>query len=593
MEKKSFHNHPPRKGSQKTGDSWRVWTVFGFLTVCFALVLLKLYSLQVVAYETYSALADNQHTIFRELKADRGGIFLRDGSGKYPIAVNRSYPMVFVSPREVKDRERAIEVLTATLDLERKDIEPYFRDMNDPFEVVRKKISDAQADAFRKNRVAGVHVSDETLRFYPSDNLGSQVVGFVGQDEKGYSGRYGVEAFWNEELSGKNGSMEQGRDPIGRWIPVADKTFYPASDGADIVLTIDQSVQYAVEGILRESVEKYGAEGGTIIVSEPQSGKLLAMANYPDFQPNAYSKTENLAHFLNNAVSRPYEPGSIFKPITMAIGLDTGRIAPSTVYTDTGEVRISGYTIKNSDEKAYGVQSMTQVLEKSLNTGTIFVEKTVGNGTFAEYVRSFGFGEKTGVDLPGESRGNIRNLDDSKRDINFYTASFGQGISMTPLQLVASFGALANGGKLMKPLIVDRMEMPDGNIREFAPVEIRKVIQESTARAVSQMLRAVVENGHGKKAAVPGYLIGGKTGTAQVAKENEMGYHEDYKVGSFIGFGPLQEPRFVILVKLDNPKNVEWAESSAAPAFGRVMSFLLEHYKIEPTEEYSVEALKK
>jgi cell division protein FtsI/penicillin-binding protein 2 len=234
---------------------------------------------------------------------------------------------------------------------------------------------------------------------------------------------------------------------------------------------------------------------------------------------------------------------------------------------------------------------MTQVLEKSLNTGVIFAEKMVGNKNFSDYIKRFGFGELTKVDLFGESAGNINNLKNLKSNIQFFTIAFGQGISVTPLQLVSGYNAIANGGMLMKPQIVEKLKHDDGSEEEIMPQDVRRVISTQTAYLVSQILRSVVVNGHGKRADVPGYLVGGKTGTAQVAKKDSAGYEAGKNIGSFAGFAPLDNPKFTVLVRIDNPRGVEWAESSAAPAFGELMKFLLEYRNIEPTEKYTKKEL--
>jgi cell division protein FtsI/penicillin-binding protein 2 len=247
-------------------------------------------------------------------------------------------------------------------------------------------------------------------------------------------------------------------------------------------------------------------------------------------------------------------------------------------------VKEAGYTRKNSEEKTYGRQTMTQVLENSVNTGAIFIEKQIGNKRFSDYVKSFGFGEKTGIELPAESAGNIANLKNERRTINFFTASFGQGITVTPLQLVSAYAAIANKGKLMKPQIVEKFIESDGSIQEIYPQQVRQVVSEEASKKVGQMLLSVVENGHGKKAAVSGYLVGGKTGTAQVSKVGEKGYEEEMTIGTFSGFAPIEDPEFAVVVKISNPKNVQWAESTAGPAFSQVMKVLLEYYGVKPTE---------
>jgi cell division protein FtsI/penicillin-binding protein 2 len=339
-------------------------------------------------------------------------------------------------------------------------------------------------------------------------------------------------------------------------------------------------------------MEKYQAERGTIIVVESATGKIISMASYPTFNPNEYAKVENMEVFRNLAVSDPYECGSVFKSFTLASAIDVGKITPETTYVDTGAVGEAGYTIKNSDLKSNGVQTMTQVLEKSLNTGVIYAERLMGNQVFGDYIKKFGFGESTGVDIFAEVPGNISNLSNQKRNIEYFTASFGQGITVTPLQLVMAYNVLANNGILLKPQIIDSVMHSDGSVSESSTQEVRRVISQQSAFQISQMLRSVVTDGHGKQANVPGYLVGGKTGTAQVVGPSG-GYEDGKSIGSFAGYAPTDNPKFTILVRLDDPKTVQWAESSAAPTFGELMKFLLEYYHVEPTEKYTQADLDK
>jgi cell division protein FtsI/penicillin-binding protein 2 len=268
-------------------------------------------------------------------------------------------------------------------------------------------------------------------------------------------------------------------------------------------------------------VERYDADGASAIVMDPKTGAILAMSSQPQFDPNNYSTVEDYSVFLNPTVSFTYEPGSIMKPITLAIGIEEGKVSQNTEYTDTGVIEEAGYTIRNSENKVYGRSTMTKVLEQSINTGVIFVEKLVGNLVFKDYLERFGFGEKTGIALPAELAGNMRNLKNIRSDIEFFTASFGQGITVTPLQMAAAYAALANGGTLYKPQIIERVISASGSEEKIAPQAIRRVISEETSRTMGEMLRNVVVNGHGKRADVPGYLVGGKTGTAQVAKSDK------------------------------------------------------------------------
>jgi len=575
-------------------SKWRINALVIFVIAVALVILSRLFFLQIVSGESFRSIAENQHKVFEVLNPKRGEIYLKEGNNDlYPLAINKNLQMVYIVPKEVNndDKEEIIKNISSMLGLEEDFVRDKLSNSESMFEILKHRVSDDEASRIKELNFSGIHFSPESVRFYPSGELASQTVGFVGSDGKKEVGRYGLEAYFEDQLKGKEGKLDQERDTGGRWISVADRDFEPAENGDTLILTIDHTVQYEVEKIIKETVEQYNADNGSAIVMEPKTGKILAMTNYPNFNPNDYRNVEDMSLFMNLSVNLPYECGSVFKAITEAIGIDDGKIEPSMTYFDTGLVKEAGYEIKNSDEKAYGTQTMTQVLEKSLNTGAIFIEKQVGNKKFAEYLERFGLGEKTGIDLPAESPGNIKNLDAIKRNVQFFTASFGQGITITPIQLLNAYAAIANQGMLMKPQIVEKIIHADGTEEEIKPVEIRKVISSDSAKKVSEMLRSVVVNGHGKRADVPGYLVGGKTGTAQVASTTAKGYEEGITIGSFAGYAPTDDPQFAVLVKIYHPKNVQWAESSAAPTFGRIMKFLLEYYKVEPTEAYDINKL--
>ena len=550
------------------------------------LIIFRLYNLQIISSEYYKSLAQGQHSIFSNLIPERGEIFLKDQEGIYPAVVNKSAKMAFAVPREMTDPENIAGILSQKLALDESELKEKFSDKNDMYEVLKHRLSEEEVKILNDLKLDGIHLSDENFRYYPGGELAAQVLGFVGWKGESFGGRYGIENFFNKELTGQEGKLFQNKDNSGRWIPTGKKELMKAQNGDNLVLTIDRIIQYQTEKILKSAVQKFEADRGVIIVMDPPTGKILALANYPSFDPNNY-KDAQLENFRNIAVSDAYESGSVFKTFTLASAIDDGKIFPESTYIDTGVVNEAGYAIKNSDLKAYGKQTMTQVLENSLNTGVIYAEKLLGNANFADYIKRFGFGETTGIELPGESAGNIANLKNKKSDINFFTISFGQGITVTPIQLTNAYNAIANGGTLMKPQIVEKIIHNDGNIEEIAPQEIRKVISQSTANQVSQMLESVVINGHGKRAGVPGYKVGGKTGTAQVASTEKKGYEEGKNIGSFAGFAPIDNPQFTILVRMDDPKTVEWAESSAAPTFGELMKFLLDYKNIKPTEKFT------
>ncbi|MFZ2226148.1 MAG: penicillin-binding protein 2 [Candidatus Moraniibacteriota bacterium] len=556
-------------------------------------IFFRLYSLQVSAHASYLALAENQHSLFKNLIPTRGEIFLRDRDALYPIAVNKEMNMAYAVPKEIENPADASDKVAGALELSRDELFAKFSKENDMYEVLKHKLSDEEADNLKKLKLKGVYLTDEALRYYPAGELAAHILGFVGWRNNEFGGRYGTELFFDEKLKGQEGKLFQNKDNAGRWISTGEKEIAYAKNGDNLVLSIDHIVQYETEKMLRAAVEKYEADRGTIIVMESATGKILSMANYPTFNPNDYAKTDNMEAFRNLAVSDPYECGSVFKTFTIASAIDAGKISPGTTYSDTGTVTEAGYSIHNSDLKANGTQTMTQVLEKSLNTGVIFAEKLMGNVAFADYMHKFGFGEVTGADVFGEAAGNVRNLGNLKSNIQFFTASFGQGITVTPLQLISAYNAIANGGVLLKPQIIDKIIHADGTETDNSPEEVRRVISEDSAKLVAQMLRSVVTDGHGKQADVPGYLVGGKTGTAQVASSSAKGYAEGESIGSFAGFAPTDNPRFTILVRLDDPKTVQWAESSAAPTFGELMKFLLSYYHVEPTESYPSNAWDK
>jgi len=435
--------------------------------------------------------------------------------------------------------------------------------------------------------IDGIGFAMKPYRFYPEGSVGANLLGFVSYVNNEQRGSYGLEGFFDQELYGKTGSIKAERDAAGKVVIIDNKEYSSPQDGSDIILTIDRSIQFAVCEKLNKAVLKHGADGGSVIVMEPKTGAILAMCSYPDFDPNNFQAIKDIKVFNNNAIFSQYEPGSIFKVITMAMGLDQKKVTPQTTYNDTGNLKIANYNIENSDHKANGVQTMTQVLEKSLNTGVVFVMRSIGSDVFGKYVKDFGFGEKTGIELEGEGKGDIKNIINEKKNKELVsaTASFGQGIAVTPLQITSAFAAIANNGILMKPYVVKEIVRNDGTKIVSQPKEIKQVVSEKSATILGGMMVNVVENGHGKKAGVKGYYVAGKTGTAQVPRKDGRGYQVGAHIGSFAGFAPADDPQFVMLVRIDNPRDVEWAESSAAPLFGEIAEFILNYWQVPKERE--------
>ncbi len=569
---------------------WRIYLLLVVVLLLSSGVLTRLFILQILQYDYYNALAQGQHQLYQTLFPERGEIFMQDLSSKQrdnqehfcPLAINKEFQQVYLVPKDIpqEKKEELINQLVEILDLDKEIISQRIDKPGDPYEPLKHKVSQEVAQQIKDLDIKGVDLASETWRYYPNKTLASHLTGFVGIIKEKKVGQYGLEGYYEDELKGQPGFLTGEKDIAGYWIPSLNRQVEPAQNGAKLVLTIDENIQFKAEKELKQVIEKWGAESGTIIVMESETGAIRAMVNLPAFDPNEYNKVEDINLFLNPAIQEVYEPGSVFKPITMAAALDVGRISPSTVYQDKGQVRIKGSVIRNVDGKIYNNQNMTQVLEKSLNTGAVYVQQLVGEEIFQDYVERFNFHQPTGIDLKGEINGDISNLY-TGREINLATISFGQGITVTPLGLVTAIGAIANHGKLMRPYVVEKIVHSDGHEEITQPKEISQVISPETSETLTKMLVSVVENGYGKPARVAGYDIAGKTGTAQMADLETGGYSEDI-IHSFIGYAPAFEPEFVILIKLDKPEGIRFASDSVGPVFRRLAKYLFDYLEIPP-----------
>lgn len=487
----------------------------------------------------------------------------------------------------IADRESAainIDDLEISGDsmLIKKDKEESIKICEDTVKINQKKKDKQRCEL----KIDGLGFAMDEHRFYPENNIGSHLLGFIGSDGEKQSGRYGLEGFFNEELSGVPGSIKTERGAAGDLIIINNREYNKPKNGNDLVLTIDKNIQYYSCQKLNETALRHGADGGSVIVIDPKSGAIMAMCSWPDYDPNNYKEVDNIKVYNNPAIFDQYEPGSVMKVMTMASALDQGKVTPETTYKDEGMVKITGWPkpIKNSDYESnggHGITDMTTVLQESLNTGAIFAMGKIGANKFVEYLKNFGFGEKTGIELETENAGNISQLlKDKVKEIDAATASFGQGvITVTPLQMVMAYAAVANGGILMKPYLVKEIISQEGQKSATQPHEIRRVISDRTAAILSGMLVNVVEKGHSKRAKVDGYYVAGKTGTAQVASSDKKGYGSK-TIHTFIGFAPAEEPRFTMLVKLDDPKGINFAESSAVPLFQEIAAFILNYLEV-------------
>ncbi len=550
---------------------------------CMLVIIGRLAYMQLFRQDYYQALAESQHVGEHVLVPARGEILIQDSfSGQpYTVATSDEKILVYGNPKIITDLEGVLAKLPEIIGVDRAVLEEKLKDQTKGYVVLKKDLTESEQEKIKALDLTGIAFDKETSRLYPEGSMLAQLLGFVGYKGDEKMGVYGLELAYNKELAGTTGTLLEEKDNSGRWIFGGKRDGVPAKDGDSLLLTIDKTVQLKVEAVLKDAVEKHGADSGSVVAMDPKSGAIMAMATYPTFDLNNYSKVSSPDIYNNQVTLGSYEPGSIFKPLTMAAAINEGAVTPSTTYVDTGEIKVGGYTIKNSDEKAHGTQTMSQILEESLNTGTVFLETKVGHKKFSDYINRFGYGKKVGFEV-AESAGDLGNLK-GNIEVNYYTASFGQGISVTPLQLVKAFSGIANGGVMVKPYVVKQIIRNNGKVEDVGKTETEQVISAKTASEVAAMMVNVVEKGHGTKAAVKGYYVAGKTGTAQVPRKDGKGYEENNNIGSFIGFAPVEDPKFVMLVRINHPRSVKFAESTAAPAWGSMASFLLQHYKVPPT----------
>ncbi|RJR31276.1 penicillin-binding protein 2 [Candidatus Parcubacteria bacterium] len=573
-------------GRKKHNRNGRITVIIIGYFLFFSLIVWRLFELQIVNKNYYRDIAGKTHEILMDLAAERGEIYIKENFGDkeniFPLVINKNFYRLYAAPKEIEDAEATFEKINSVLKFEKnaEEISLRLKKKNDPYEPIAEKVSPEQAREIEKLNLAGMYLLPVKYRFLTEKNFSGQVLGFVRQNEKITEGQYGLEGYFDDELSGKQGLLKATKDALGFMLTIGERHLEEPEDGDTVVLTIDRSVQNKSCQEIKAAVEYYEAKDGTVIVMSPD-GALLSMCSWPDFDSENYNGVDDINIYNNPAIFYPYEPGSVFKPITMAMGLDLGLITPETKYVDTGSAQVGEFTIHNSDMQAHGEQTMTQVIEKSLNTGAIFVADKVGKKNFIRYSEDFGFGQKTGITLDSEMPGDISNLK-KKGPAYVQTASYGQGIAATPVQLIAAFGAIANDGKLTRPYIVDSFIKPNGETVKNQPQELRQVIKSSTAHLVQGMMVAAVKSGYSEKAAIAGYSVAGKTGTAQVAS-GEGGYGEN-TIHSFIGFAPVDDPAFVMLIKLTYPKKVKHASDTIAPIFSEIGGFVLNYYQIAPDE---------
>ncbi|MFB3818277.1 MAG: peptidoglycan D,D-transpeptidase FtsI family protein [Candidatus Methylomirabilales bacterium] len=556
----------------------RILGIFCVLLVCLVGLGVKLFSIQIRQGQHLAARAMQQYERLLPVLSRRGTIYDRAGR---ELAVSLRVSSLFAQPAAVPDPARAARLLAPILHQSPREL--HARLTSDrPFVWLQRQLDPKEAEAVAELNLKGIGLAPESRRYYPRQDLAAHVLGIVGVDERGLEG---VEHLYDEMLGGKPEYITAQQDALGRLI-YRQESPEPKAPIFDVYLTVDEVLQYVAERELARAVERSRARAGTALILDPYTGEVLALANRPTFDPNAYRGAGPAAR-RNRAATDYFEPGSVFKVILAAAALEEGVIRPGDQFHgENGAIVVNRTTIR--DHEKYGWLTVRDILAQSSNVGAIKIGQKLGKSLFYHYISGFGFGTITGVDLPGETPGLIRRPK-SWSALSLPVLSLGQEISVTPLQLAAAFGAVANGGQLVRPHVVRGLRAGD-QARAVEPAVIRRVISPETSRALLDMLKAVVEEGTGKEAALPEHTVAGKTGTAQKVENGRYSHRK--VVASFIGAVPAEQPRLVILVAIDEPEILRWGGSIAAPTFREIAREAMKYLKVPPSPSRDVRLVR-
>ena len=568
----------------RDGFVTRVRVLSLLLGIALIVIIGRLYLVQVVRGEEYSEKADRQYVQPQEGVFERGSIYFTDKNGQRVAAATlRSGFTLALSPSLVEDEEETYNAIHPIVEIDKELFMARAAKKDDPYEVVGHQLTQEQADAILGLELPGVQLHKEQWRYYPGDEIAAQTLGFVAFKEDDLSGRYGLERYYNNVL---------GRDKDSAFINFFAEVFSNVTDflnddtqngEGDLVLTIEPSVQGALENALADIKEEWSSKdvGGVII--NPKTGAVYALGVHPSFDLNDFSEVTDTGIFGNPVVESVFEMGSIIKPLTMAAGLDTGAVSRNTTYYDKGYTDLDGGNarISNYDGKGRGEVNMVRVLGESLNTGVAFVVSKMGNGVFADYLKEYGLGTETGIDLPGEVHGLLDNLD-SPRDVEYATASFGQGIALTPIATTRALATLGNGGRLITPYVVDEIDYELRPPKDIFYDQGKQVIKPETSEEITRILVEVVDEYLlGGTVKLDNYTIAAKTGTAQISSP-QGGYYDDRFFHSFFGYFPAYDPEFLIFLYTNEPVGARYASQTLTHPFMDLTKFLISYYEIPP-----------
>lgn len=553
------------------------------VVICFLSLILigKLFYVQVIHKNLYTQRADKQYATPAGDMFTRGSIFFskKDSSLVAAGAVSSGFK-VAINAKNITSPEVVYEGLDPYMEMEKDIFITKALKKTDPYEEVAHHLTQEQANAITALNLSGVSIFKDNWRFYPGKSLASHTLGFIAFKGKERVGQYGLERFYNKTLSKPNDEA---------YLNFFAEVFSNLKDRmagenrtGDIVTTIEPTTQHTLESELLNTLDKWDADQVAGIIMNPQTGEIYAMSGMPDFDLNNFGEVDNVAVYRNPLVENVFEFGSVIKPLVVAAALDANVITPSTTYLDKGFVVVNTKQINNFDKKGRGVVSMQAVLDQSLNTGMVFIESKLGHDKFRSYMKSYGIGEKTGIDLPNETSGLIKNLE-SPRDIEYANAAFGQGIALTPIETIRAFSVLGNGGNLVTPHLVKQIRYDDGSskIIEY-PVVRSGIIKKETSETISRMLTHVFEAYDNGTHKFDHYSVATKTGTGQVAMDNGKGYYTDRNMHSFFGYFPSYNPKFIVFLYVKNPKGVKYASQTLIPPFVNITKFLLNYYDVPP-----------
>lgn len=568
--------------------SWRLRLLLGFFYLFGLAIFLRLFYWQILCRDTLLVEAESLHTMTNQIEAPRGKIFDTDD---FPLATSQEAYLVYASFSDLKKTAGEIaEKLSAVLvpkvkDQEKKEFEEQLKDKlsreNLSWIALTRKIDEETREKIESLKIEGIGFEPMEKRVYPEGSMSAQLLGFVGQDSSGKDkGYFGLEGYYDRELTGRPGTLKLEKDVQGRPILIGERIENPPIPGRDLVLYLDRGIQFMVENKLKKGIERYGAKAGSVVILDPQTGGILSMASFPNFDPKDYSQADPKL-FTNPVINESFEPGSVFKIIVMSAALNEGVVSPEDRCQECdGPRKIDKYIIKTWNDKYFPDSTMTEIIQHSDNVGMVYVSEKLGIDRLNDYLVSFGFGSETGIDLEGEAVPPLRKKNEWNV-VDLATAGFGQGIAVTPIQMVTGTAVIANGGQLLAPQVIKRIKTEEREI-EIKPKIVRKVINPATAKIMTEMMVNAVEKGEAKWAKPKGYRIAGKTGTAQIPIAGH--YDEEKTIVSFVGFAPADKPKFVMLVTLREPSSSPWGAETAAPLWFDIAKELFAYWGIPPQE---------